>query len=505
MPFTNFATKLFEAEGAIAAHTIHLDRGEDAVVRVEKEGDKVEEEHDAISEDELHLPTGQHLLVDIKNVDPNFLNSEERLAEAMIELVNRSKLTLLSYHCHTLVPAGVSCAGVLLESHVAFHTWPSEGVIAMDLFTCGAGLLIPVLPMIKELFGVPTYDRFGQKAGPESALLWSHKLRGFRHGFSPNYKRHENPLDVDLGDFVSRHDLNMKEHVVSSETDFQHVDIYEMIDPRESSVARSLSSYEKSLSDDGSYESLHKEVYRPEKVLFLDGVQQSSLCGEAAYHEALVHPAMISHPEPRRVAIIGGGEGATLREVLKHNTVEEVKMVEIDEELVDLCRDHLPEWSDCTDIAGSDGDSCFDDSRASAAFEDAFKWFMDSFGKDEIEEEKFDIIIMDALDPDQFVDIVGNLYKNNKFVDALFNGLTDNGVVSYIFTAVMLACISRASAAFHTLFCFSALKFVIQLGEADRSNEPGKDLGQSQDVDDMVSIATQNSNEVWLSRPSRDE
>lgn len=130
-------------------------------------------------------------------------------------------------------------------------------------------------------------------------------------------------------------------------------------------------------------------------------------------------------------------------------------MVEIDEEFVKICRDHLTEWSDCSDIAGSDADSCFDDSRTSLAFEDAFKWFMDSFGKEEIKEEKFDVIIMDALDPDQMVEIVGDLYKDNKFVGALFNGLNENGV------------------------------FVIQLGEADKSDEPGMDMGQSQDVENM--------------------
>ena len=81
-----------------------------------------------------------------------------------------------------------------------------------------------------------------------------------------------------------------------------------------------------------------------DKVLFLDGVQQSTLRGEAAYHEALVHPALTVHPHPRRVAIIGGGEGATLREVLKHRTVDGVYMVEIDGELVGMCRELLPEY-----------------------------------------------------------------------------------------------------------------------------------------------------------------
>lgn len=70
-----------------------------------------------------HATSLHRTAVDFKDVDSEFLNSEERLAQAMIELTNESKLTLLSYHCHSLVPIGVSCAGVLLESHVAFHTW----------------------------------------------------------------------------------------------------------------------------------------------------------------------------------------------------------------------------------------------------------------------------------------------------------------------------------------------------------------------------------------------
>ncbi|KAL7450189.1 hypothetical protein ACHAWC_002150, partial [Mediolabrus comicus] len=94
----------------------------------ESSSDDDEDEIDNNSDsDDLHLPAGQHLLVDIKNVDSSFLNSEKKLATAMVDLITESKLTLLSYHCHSLVPIGVSCIGVLLESHVAFHTWPSEG------------------------------------------------------------------------------------------------------------------------------------------------------------------------------------------------------------------------------------------------------------------------------------------------------------------------------------------------------------------------------------------
>ena len=76
-------------------------------------------------------------------------------------------------------------------------------------------------------------------------------------------------------------------------------------------------------------------------ALFLDGAPQSAVADEFVYHEALVHPALVAHPSPRRVLIAGGGEGATLREVLRHPTVEQATMVDIDGELVELARRHL--------------------------------------------------------------------------------------------------------------------------------------------------------------------
>ena len=112
-------------------------------------------------------------------------------------------------------------------------------------------------------------------------------------------------------------------------------------------------------------------------------------------------------------------------------------MVEIDGELVGMCREHLPEMSSCADMLGSDAEgSCLDDSRADVMFEDAFRYFMDTFGEGggggegRNATERFDVIIMDALDPDKMVTIVGSLYKNNHFLDSLFNGLSEEGIVS---------------------------------------------------------------------------
>jgi S-adenosylmethionine/arginine decarboxylase-like enzyme len=121
-------------------------------------------------------------MVDIKNVDGAFLNSEHRLATAMIDVVNQANLTLLSYHCHGMQPSGVSCAGILFHHHFSFHTWPDDGVITLDLIA-GSGLsIMPVLPVIEKRFGVAVakVTDHDEVIGQPS-VRWAHKLRGFRH------------------------------------------------------------------------------------------------------------------------------------------------------------------------------------------------------------------------------------------------------------------------------------------------------------------------------------
>ena len=76
--------------------------------------------------------------------------------------------------------------------------------------------------------------------------------------------------------------------------------------------------------------------------LVLDGKIQSSESDEFIYHEALVHPSMLSHRDPSRVLIAGGGEGATLREVLAYRAVKKVTMVDIDSHVIEVCRRFLP-------------------------------------------------------------------------------------------------------------------------------------------------------------------
>src|SRR5512138_1737376 len=81
------------------------------------------------------------------------------------------------------------------------------------------------------------------------------------------------------------------------------------------------------------------------RMLVLDGVFQTSVFDEFIYHEMIAHIPMFIHPQPKNVLIIGGGDGGTAREVLKHEAVEKLEMVEIDGMVVELSKKYLPSIS----------------------------------------------------------------------------------------------------------------------------------------------------------------
>jgi spermidine synthase len=118
------------------------------------------------------------------------------------------------------------------------------------------------------------------------------------------------------------------------------------------------------------------------KALVLDGKWQSCTVDEFLYHEPLVHPAMIAHGDPRRVLVLGGGEGATVREILRWKGVERVVMVDIDGDVVEACRRHLPEMHQ----------GAFDDPRTELIIDDAVKYLHEC-------NETFDVVISDLSDP----------------------------------------------------------------------------------------------------------
>jgi len=145
-------------------------------------------------------------------------------------------------------------------------------------------------------------------------------------------------------------------------------------------------------------------------TLILDHHTQSADKDEKIYHQALVHPALLSHPNPKKVFIGGGGEGATARECLRHKGVEKVVMLDLDPEVVELCRKYMPKSNE----------GVFEDPRFTCVYQDARQYLRECG-------EKFDVIIMDINDP-----IDGGpgwyLYTKEFYAEVGEKYLTDDGV-----------------------------------------------------------------------------
>ncbi len=125
------------------------------------------------------------------------------------------------------------------------------------------------------------------------------------------------------------------------------------------------------------------ETHAYGKVLVLDGRIQSSQAEDFVYHEALVHPGMLaSERAPESGLVIGGGEGATLREILRYPSIRRAVMVDIDDEVVELCKKHLPEMHQ----------GAFEDRRSELRHEDARAYL-------EKTSERFDFITIDLVEP----------------------------------------------------------------------------------------------------------
>jgi spermidine synthase len=118
------------------------------------------------------------------------------------------------------------------------------------------------------------------------------------------------------------------------------------------------------------------------KMLVIDGDTQSSQADEKIYHESLVHPALAGLESRAEVLILGGGEGATLREVLRRSDVRRCTMVDIDGEVVELSKRFLPEW----------GDGAFEDPRARVIVGDALAFLRD-------DGDTYDAIVSDLTEP----------------------------------------------------------------------------------------------------------
>jgi spermidine synthase len=143
------------------------------------------------------------------------------------------------------------------------------------------------------------------------------------------------------------------------------------------------------------------------RVLVLDGVVQLTERDNHIYHETIAHVPLVLHGSARRVLIIGGGDGGTLREVLKH-PVDDVQLVEIDREVIDISQRFFPEVSDLA----------FQDPRVSIVIEDGVRYVADC-------RASFDAILIDSTDPGG----PGEQLFSKRFYECCRNLLVSTGIL----------------------------------------------------------------------------
>lgn len=298
---------------------------------------------------------GNHILVDFIGCEPEIMNDVTTIEKSMVEAAQRAGATVINATFHHFSPYGVSGVVVIEESHLAIHTWPEFGYAAVDLFTCGDQVDPWVsFDYLKEVFGAGNYSALEMRRGSLQLLE--------RKDFDMDVIRdkaqsHVNPdkytRDVWFTDRDANQALSLRytgEELYKAKSPYQTVKIL--------------------------------ESYGYGKMLTLDNLVMCTEKDEFHYHEMICHPVMQVHREAKRILVIGGGDGGTIREYLRYDRVEHIDMVEIDEKVVEACREHLPMIS-----------KDLDHPKLNLMIQDGIQFVADQPA------EHYDVVVVDGSDP----------------------------------------------------------------------------------------------------------
>ncbi|QNO15117.1 polyamine aminopropyltransferase [Alkalicella caledoniensis] len=144
------------------------------------------------------------------------------------------------------------------------------------------------------------------------------------------------------------------------------------------------------------------------RMLVLDGMVQTSVMDEFVYHEMITHPALYTHQNPKNVLVIGGGDGGTIREIIKHPSVEKATLVEIDGRVIELSKQYLPEIA--VALTGNP--------KVDVRVEDGIKHIQES-------KDTYDVILVDSTEP---VGPAVGLFSQD-FYKGIFEALKEDGLM----------------------------------------------------------------------------
>jgi spermidine synthase len=289
---------------------------------------------------------GLHLTADCFDClcDPTLLFEEKRLSELVRQYTNQAGLTIVGEKFHAFAYPDGSAAGVtgtllLAESHVAIHTWPERQAVTLDVYVCN--------------FENDNSDKARDIVDRLIAV------------FQPQQ--------------VSRQELQRGLQPFNEVAPaVEHLSPYTAMQTQISEV----------LAEVQSPFQLIQIADTPEfgKIMRIDGAMMTSEKDEFYYHEALVHPAAITHGNPQTALIIGGGDGGSTEELLKYTSIQNITLCEIDEQVITLSRQYL----------SAIHKNAFDSPKVNIIHTDGFAFIQNSH---EERKEQYDLILLDLTDP----------------------------------------------------------------------------------------------------------
>ena len=274
---------------------------------------------------------GLHLIGDLSGCrcDPQLLLDCDRFRDSCVEFVKQAGLTIMDVSFRQFEGSGFTGTVVLAESHLAVHTWPERNGLTLDVYVCNYSGNNSA--KARQVF--------------EAVIDYFRPAEAARHEIERGEHLLMEPLNGSTG-FYIRANRQLGEW----QTPFQKLAIY----------------------DTPQYG----------KLLRLDGFNMTSEREEFVYHENLMHPALTAHNAPKRVLVIGGGDGGSSEEALKHPSVEQLTMVEIDADVIRVAKEHF----------SAVHNGVFDNPKLRVLIEDGMKFVRETI-------EKFDLIALDLNDP----------------------------------------------------------------------------------------------------------
>ena len=283
---------------------------------------------------------GLHLTADLYDCvcPPALLRDSAALKDACVRFATNADLTVVGEHFHTFADAGGVTGLVLLaESHLAIHTWPELNAVTLDVYVCNfrddnSGKAQVLMDALVALLTPKKINRNSLLRGaPEirpDALTLEWLTPDIAHGFTTRRPRASIP---------SAH---------------QRIEWHDT-----------------------------KAMGR---MLALDGAFMLSERDEFIYHECMVHVPALAHADPKRALVMGGGDGCSARELLKHRGIESIVVAELDATIVATCRENFADVNN----------HAFDDPRVQVEIGDALAYLQNACAL-------YDVIVMDLTDPDK--------------------------------------------------------------------------------------------------------